>query len=219
MLSLHESELFARARVVRLESSQTTTEHDTVMHTVDFPVTALLSIMGMVEDGATTELAAVGTEAFVEIDAALRTNIAKRSAVCFFEGDVIRVPLEDFQRELQRSPEFSDLVYHAVRARVFTTEQLVLCNVRHSVVQRLARWLLLHAVRGGRDVIPGTHDFIASMLGVRRAGVSEAIADLEKTSAIEHRRNAIEILDADLLAARACECYPISRMAIEEGAA
>ncbi len=196
-----------------------TTEHDRPMLTVDFPVTAMLSIVGIAEDGASCELAAVGTEGFVEIDAAFRTNVAKRTAVCLFEGAVIRVPIDDFQRGLDRFPEFGSRIYRAVRARAFTTEQMVMCSVRHTVLQRLARWLLMHGARGRRTVFPVTHEFLAAMLGVRRAGVSEAMATLERAGAIAHRRNEIEILDSAPLAEQACECSEVCRAAIEESVA
>jgi CRP-like cAMP-binding protein len=216
----HETaDVFARARVVRLDRSQFTTLQDTTMSTVDFPTSALLSVVGSAEDGATCELAAVGTEAFVEIDAALRNDVAKRTAMCLLEGEVIRVPLADFQRGLTEAPDFGDRVYRAVRARAFTTEQLVMCNVRHTVVQRLARWLLVAHERVLRSDFPVTHEFLAAMLGTRRASVTEATASLVDRGAIANRRNSIEIVDGAALAAAACECYAVCRGAIEESIA
>ncbi len=213
------SGVLSRARVVSLDRSQVTTEHDTVMHTVDFPISALLSVVGTADDGATCELASVGAEGFVEIDASLRNDVAKRTAICLLEGDVVRMPLADFQRGLKEFPEFENRVYRAVRARVFTTEQLELCNARHPVTQRVARWLLVSAVRVHRTEFAVTHDFLAAMLGTRRPSVSEATASLEERGAIARGRNSITIADAGTLAACACECYAVCRDAIVEGAA
>ena len=204
------------ARAVHLDRAEITIEHDRVMTTVDFPVTAMLSVIGSVEDGATCELAGVGSEGFVEIDAAFRTNVAKRSAICLFEGEVVRMPLDDFQRGLAVDAEFARRVYAAVRARVYVTEQLQLCNVRHPVERRLARWFALARVRSARDEFPVTHEFLASILGVRRAGVSEATTALEARGALGHRRGTIAVADAHALEQAACECFTACRNAIEE---
>jgi CRP-like cAMP-binding protein len=219
ILPLDAQDLFARARVVSLERSSVTTEHDRRMGHVDFPVSAMLSIIGSVADGSSCELATAGVDGFVEIDAALHNDVAKRSAVCLLEGDVIRVPLADFQRALAVMPKFAERVYRAVRARVYVTEQLVLCNARHAIVERLARWLAMARLRSLRNEFPVTHEFLASMLGIRRAGVSEAIALLQARGAITHRRNVIAIADLDALVAAACECYGAARDAIAEATA
>src|ERR1700738_854375 len=131
--------LFPSARIVTLERTQCTTIHDKVMHTVDFPITALMSVVGTLANGTTYEIASVGSEGFVEVDAALDCDIALRSASCQFPGDAVRVSLEDFQSALERSRTFARLVRRAVRARIFITEQNEMCNLRHTIVQRLAR--------------------------------------------------------------------------------
>lgn len=210
------TELFSNARVVTLERAQMTTVLAQPMETVDFPLTALMSIAGSLEDGTTCELAGVGTEAFVEIDAALRTTVAKRTATCLFAGDVVRVPLKGFQEELLRSPFFADLVYHAIRARVFITEQIEICNARHTVTQRLARWLLLAGFRAGRSDFPVSHESLGAILGTRRASISEATSVLEAREAIDSKRTVVVIRDTERLQETACECYAVCVDAIEE---
>jgi hypothetical protein len=208
--------LAARARVIALDRTECTTIHDKRMVSVDFPVTALMSVVGTLRNGTTYELASIGTEAFVEIDAALRTDIAQRSAVCQFPGEVVRVPLEDFQSALETSPRFARAVSLAVRARVFITEQNTMCNLRHTIIERLARWLLLSSDRLQRKDFPVTHDFLATILGTRRAGVSVAAASLQELGALEYQRGRVTIRDSERLAEAACECYEASRAAIEE---
>ena len=195
------------ARVVTLNRGDGTAAEGRAMINVDFPISALMSVMGLLQNGVTYEVASVGTEGFVEVDAALESNIALRSASCQFPGDVVRMPLQDFQDALSWSRAFAFAVRRAVRARIFITEQTQICNLRHTVPQRLARWLLIASERLAREEFSVTHEFLATILGVRRAGVTIALAQLQAAGAIQQRRGIIAIRDADRLAENACECY------------
>ena len=186
------------------------------MHTVDFPITALMSIEGVLANGVTYELASIGTEAFVEIDAALESDVALRSAYCRFDGDVLRVPIEDFQANLLASRAFSRRVRRAVRARVFVTEQNQLCNLRHTIAQRLARWMLVAQERLAGTQLPVTHDMLATILGSRRASVTESIASLDRAGAIARLRGKILVRNATKLAHASCECYALCQRTIAE---
>jgi CRP-like cAMP-binding protein len=94
-----------------------------------------------------------------------------------------------------------------VQASLFTAQQFTACNTKHSVLQRCARWLSMTADRVGSTEFTLTHDFLSIMLGVRRAGVTEAADALQKLGAITYRRGRVIVLDADLLNTTACECY------------
>jgi Crp-like helix-turn-helix domain len=212
-----DAEVLSRnARLVTLQRTECTTIGRTQMHCVDFPVSALMSVVDTLANGTTYELASVGSEGFVEIDAALCADIALRTASCQFPGDVVRMPIEDFHAGLQESAAFARLVYHAVRARVFVTEQNTMCNLRHTIVERLARWLLVASERLDRKDFPVTHEFLATTLGTRRAGVSVAAATLQSHGGIEYQRSSVTIKDLSLLAQDACECYEACRDAINE---
>ncbi len=206
--------LFPNAQVVTLERAQCTTVHHKVMHNVDFPITALMSVVGTLENGSTFELASVGTEGFVEVDAALDCDVALRSASCQFAGDVVRMSLREFQAGLLANRTFARLVRRAVRARIFVTEQTVMCHLKHNIVERLARWLLTARDRLERTAFPVTHDFLATTLGTRRAGVSVAAASLQKRGAIDYQRGNVTIRNVDRLTEAACECYAVCRDAI-----
>ena len=208
-----------RARVVSLERGQRTTDALSVMDCVDFPLTALMSVMGSLESGTTYEVAGVGTEGFVEVDAALESKIALRTAICQFPGDVVRVPIDAFQAQLQISPVFARRVRRVVRARLFVTEQNGMCSLRHTIVERLARWLLVTHERLDRTDLEVTHDFLATILGSRRAGVSEAAAALQARGAIEYQRGNVVIGDLEQLTSATCECYGACRDVIEESVA
>jgi hypothetical protein len=204
------------SRVVPLERGAPTTVEGRPMANVDFPISALMSVMGLMRNGTTYEVASVGTEGFVEIDAALESAVALRSAACLFPGNVVRLTLHDFQDALTWSRTFAVAVRRAARARVFITEQNGMCNLRHTVAQRLARWLLVAAERLRRNEFDVTHEFIAAILGVRRAGITEALAELQAAGAIGQRRGTIEVQDAAQLAKITCECYEECRTAIAE---
>ncbi len=208
--------LSARARLITLKRTECTAFHDKLMLTVDFPISALMSVMGTLESGVTFEVASIGTEGFVEVDAALDADVALRSASCQFAGDVVRMPIEDFQAGLDTSRDFARLVRRAVRARVFVTEQSVMCNLKHTVVNRLARWLLTARDRLTRTDFPVTHEFLAMILGARRASVSLGVAALQRAGAVDSERGAVAIRDVGVLATLSCECYAACRAAIDE---
>jgi Crp-like helix-turn-helix domain len=204
------------ARIVTVRRGDTTTVHGRVMSHVDFPLTVLMSVKGILANGTVGEVASVGSEGFVEVDAALESDLALRSAECQFGGDVARMSLRDFRRALELSRPFALLVRRAVRARIFVTEQTAICNLKHDIVQRLARWLLVARDRLERQRFDVTHEYLATILGVRRAGVTTAVAELEQRGAIAAQRGNVVIHDAARLAEAACECYALCADAIDE---
>jgi CRP-like cAMP-binding protein len=206
-------------RIKTMDRGEATTRAETVMECVDFPISALMSVTGLLESGTTFEIASVGREGFVEVDAALESRIALRSAVCSFPGEAVRMSLESFDMMLRESRPFTRLVRRAVRARLFVTEQNSMCNLRHSIVERLARWLLVACERLERRDFPVTHEVLATILGARRAGVSEAAAELQQRGAIEYQRGLVAIGDKDRLVEASCECYEACNVAIEESLA
>lgn len=201
--------------VIALERQQNTNLYDAQMRTVDFPIDAVMSVVTTLANGSTVEVATVGREGFVEVDAALASRIAHRTSFCQIPGHVARMPIETFEAELDANPEFKTLVLRSVRARAIMTEQLATCNLKHTVIERFARWLLMTRDRLGRGEFKVTHEFLAMMLGARRAGVSQAAATLQSVGCIAYRRGTIMILDHDALMARVCECYAVEREAIE----
>jgi CRP-like cAMP-binding protein len=215
-LSADERARFATfVDIVALERQQQTNIYDAPMRTVDFPIDAIMSVITTLSNGATVEVATVGREGFVEVDAALASRIAHRTSFCQVPGRVARMPIDVFQAELDSNAEFRALALRAVRARTFMTEQLAMCNLKHTVIERFARWLLMSRDRLNRSEFTLTHEFLAMMLGARRAGVSQAAATLQAAGCITYGRGVIAIVDHDKLARRACECYGADREAIE----
>lgn len=180
---------------------------------VYFPIDAVLSVVTTLIDGDSVECGTVGNESFVTFDAVLGSRIATRSVFCQVRGEVLRLPFITFKARMETSEPFSRLMRHNALAGFYTTQQFVACNIKHSLVKRCARWLAMTADRVGRSEFHLTHEFLAIMLGVRRAGVSEAANALQKMGAISYRRDVLSILDAKLLEDSACECYEVAKVA------
>ena len=199
--------------IVTLAAHQFTHSMGGTMHHVDFPIDAVLSVVATLLNGDSVEVGTVGRESFVEADAALDSTISSRTAFCQVRGRVGRMSLERFDHRMTTSAPFARLIRHNVRATLFTTQQFAACNAKHSVLQRCARWLCMTADRVGSGKFTLTHDFLAIMLGVRRAGVSEAADALARMGAIDYRRGVVTVLDENILESASCECYLACRLA------
>lgn len=182
---------------------------------VDFPIDAMYSIVARFDDGTNCEVGAVGREGLVPADVYLHATYAHRQTICQSSGRSARMSRAAFETAVTQSLTLRRLVEQNVRQRLFFAEQYTACNALHPVLHRCARWLLMTRDATGRDVLFITQDFLATMLGVRRAGVSESIAALAATGAIAHRRGRITVADAPLLARAACSCYTAVREVVE----
>jgi CRP-like cAMP-binding protein len=198
--------LLAHATVVRIERGQVDVVPGMPLGHVDFPISALHSSIVHYADGNTREVAIVGNNGFLPIEPVVGERRARRTVFCQIRGEVVRVPLEAFEHAL-REVRFGELVQRFLGARLFAAEQLVACNLTHGLLQRCARWLLNARDGVGSDVFAITHESLALTLGVRRSGVTEAIAVLQAADAVRPRRGEVRILDAGRLETFSCECY------------
>jgi len=199
--------------IVSLSAHQFTHSVGGTMYYVDFPIDAVLSVVATLANGDSVEVGTVGCEGFVEADAALDSSISSRTSFCQVKGRVHRMSVERFEDRMTASVPFARLMHHNVRATLFSAQQFVACNAKHSVLQRCARWLCMTADRVGSAQFTLTHDFLSIMLGVRRAGVSEAADTLSRLGAIEYGRGLVKVLDKSILEGAACECYEACRRA------
>lgn len=187
---------------------------------VDFPIDAVISVVATLRSGDMIEVGTIGCEGFVETDAALESDTARRGSFCQISGTVARMPLWRFQERMEESPSFARLMRRSVTATLFSAQQLAACKAKHRVEAQCARWLLATRDRVGRNAFPLTHDGLATLLGVRRASVSVAIQALEDAGAISHARGMVTVAAEEALRAAACECYEdckeASRLALEE---
>jgi len=183
------------------------------MDHVDFPIDAVLSIIATLRSGESVEVGTVGCEGFVESDAALDSLLSSRAAFCQVEGRVGRMSIGRFVQRMAASAGFARSVRHNVRAALFSSQQFAACNLKHSILQRSARWLAMTEDRVGRSRFTLSREFLAIMLGSSAEGVSDATHRLGQLGALAYVGNEAEVLAGESLRNIACECYEVSKAA------
>lgn len=201
------SPLTAAVEVVSLVRGQATAQSGVAFSHIMFPIDAVISVLCEFKNGDVSEVGAVGREGFVPVHAVAGSTISERTSICQVPGRAGRMRYVDFRNLMRSSHEFATLTRQYVDARLFAVEQIAACNRRHHIAERCAFWLLMMRDRVGRDEFPLTHELLAVMLGVRRAGVSEAIAVLKAGGSVAAVRGTIHIVNPALLRAASCECY------------
>jgi len=160
------------------------------------------------EDGA-VEVAMVGKFGFIGVSVLLGTMSALHRTIVQIPGQALRIQATDLQRVMAEFPAIRDHMLRYVQLLMNQKAQVSLCNAKHEIDQRLARWLLLAHERVNGGDLPVTHELLASMLGVRRPGVTEALAELEEAGIVARARGLLKVIDEEALKARACECHRI----------
>lgn len=196
-----------RMQPVQLVTGQRVTDAGITPSLVWFPETAVVSLLTVMNDGASVEVATVGREGIIGLPVFLGTEALPWSAVAQVTGAAWRMDAFAFREELARSPSLADAVRRHMQALLVQIGQSVVCNRLHPVDQRAARWLLMTGDRVGRDEFRLTQEFVAVMLGVHRPSVTVAEVRLQRAGLIAYRRGNLQILDRPGLEAAACECY------------
>lgn len=178
---------------------------------VYFPGDAHVSILLVIDKADALEVGLVGREGMVGISLALGVENSTVRALVQGGGTALRMKASAFRDELARSPALQREVYRYAAAKLAQARQAAACNRFHRVEGRLAGWLLMTRDRVGSDHFHLTHEFLAHTLGVRRAGITTAAAQLQRGKLIRYARGHISILDGSGLAAAACSCYEIVR--------
>jgi CRP-like cAMP-binding protein len=193
--------------IVTLQAQTITHMAGDEMRHVDFPIATVFSVVTMLDNGNTIDVGPIGHQNFVESDAALGLSKSQRTSICNITGTVARMDIRHFHKRMASQSAFAALIRRNVHAMLFSTQQQAACNAVHSILERSAGRLCRIASCIGKAEITLTHDRLAEMLGVRRAGVTEALGILRKRGAIAHSRGTVTILDKALLKAATCECY------------
>jgi CRP-like cAMP-binding protein len=184
---------------------------------VYFPLSGVISLLAVTRDGVSVEVATIGTEGMAGLPVFLgQRNRAAGRAMCQIPGHGLLVEADRFEAIVGENHGVDGLLRRYTHAFLTHITQGVVCNRLHSVDRRLARWILEMDDRIHPDELPVTHEFLAQMLGVRRASVTEAVAPLQAAGAIAHERGKIRVLDHDGLVRLSCECYGVVRDAYEE---
>lgn len=176
---------------------------------VYFPTTAIASLHYVMESGASAETAGVGKEGVVGIALFMGGESTSSSAVVLTAGHAYRLERGKLLQEFKRGDSMLRLLLRYTQALITQTMQTGACNRHHSIEQQLSRWLLLTLDRMPSNELIMTQELIASMLGVRREGVTEAAGKLQSAGLISYRRGHIAVLDRSGLETRVCECYAV----------
>jgi CRP-like cAMP-binding protein len=182
---------------------------------VYFPTTSIVSLLYVLENGASAEIAVVGREGVVGISIFMGGETTPSRAVVQSAGEAYRLPAQMVKAEFTRGGGMQHLMLRYTQSLITQMAQTAVCNRHHSVDQQLCRWLLLSLDRLAVPEITMTQELIANMLGVRREGVTEAAGKLQKAGVISYRRGRIKVLDRPKLEAMACECYEVVRRETE----
>jgi CRP-like cAMP-binding protein len=176
---------------------------------VYFPTTAIVTLLVTFEDGASSEIAVAGHEGLVGITLFLGGNSTPSRAVVQSAGHALKLKLSVLMEEFHKGGPVMHLLLRYTQALITQMSQTAVCNRHHSLQQQLCRWLLMTLDRLEGDRIVMTQELIATMLGVRREGVTDAANLLRSDRIIDYRRGRIFVLDRPRLEARCCECYGV----------
>ena len=176
-----------------------------------FPTSAIASLHYVTESGASSELAGVGSEGMVGMPIILGGNATPSAAVIVSAGHGYKIERQRLVEEFARAAGLQTVLLRYAQALLTHISQTAACNRHHSVQQQLCRWLLETLDRIPSGELTMTHELIASVIGVRREGISEAASKLQNAGTIRYRRGHISVLNRAGLEAQVCECYGVVR--------
>jgi len=196
---------------VEMPLGQVLYESGCTLSHVYFPTTAIVSLLYVMENGASAEIAVAGNEGVVGISLFMGGESTPSRAVVQSAGQGFRLPAPTIKDEFNRTPVLH-LLLRYTQALITQMAQTAVCNRHHSLDQQLCRWLLLSLDRLQGSELAMTQELIANMLGVRREGVTEAALKLQEAGLIRYARGHISVLDRSGLERRSCECYAVVKM-------
>jgi CRP-like cAMP-binding protein len=203
--------LLSKMEVVRFPRNLSLQEPQKPASHVYFPRNGVASIVTRMTDGRTIEVATIGNEGFVGLSTYLGNSRFPMDTFVQIPGEAVRMDVDAFRREVRADEAFANPIRRYAQALLIQIGQSVACNRVHPIEQRCARWLLMSHDRVLGEEIDLTQEFLAEMLGVRRAGVTQAAGALKRRKLIDYRRGKIRILDRKGLEKAACECYAFIR--------
>ena len=201
--------LKSHLELIPLELGKVLYEPGARLRYVYFPTTCIVSLLYVMEDGASAEIAVVGNEGMLGISLFMGGETTPSHAVVQSAGFGVRLKAQLLKDEFARFGPMMHLLLRYTQALITQMAQTAVCNRHHSVDQQLCRWLLLSLDRLATNELSMTQELIANMLGVRREGVTEAAGKLQDAGLIRYNRGRITVLDRPALEARSCECYQV----------
>lgn len=211
LLAADPDYLLPQVRVVKLGFNDIIYEYGDTIHEVFFPLDSIVSSLAIMEDGTTIEISMLGKESVIGLSALLGGGTARHWTRMCIGGSLARLSTAALDHTFTSNESALKHLMHAYSSLVTQVSQRAVCNARHTVLERLACWLLMIHDRVGGDNLRLTQEAIASRLGARRAGITVAAGMLQSIRAIEYRRGQLHIRDRDELERAVCECYAIMK--------
>ena len=178
---------------------------------VYFIESGVASVLTTMVNGTSIEVGMIGTEGLVGVSALFGAEISSQNVIMQVPGTALRMNAARCREAFNQRADVREVILRFADNIFNVSAQTAACNRLHSIEQRCARWLLMAYARHPSDIFPMTHEFLASMLGVRRAGVSETAGELQRSGLIRYHHGKVTIVDREGLEAAACECYSLDR--------
>lgn len=204
-----QERLFPHLEQVPMPLGQVLYESGDSMRHVYFPTDSIISLLYVMEDGASGEISVVGNEGLIGVALFMGGESTPSRAIVQSAGNAYRLLGQRLKDEFNRHSELQNLLLRYTQSLLTQMAQTAVCNRHHSIDQQLCRWLLLSLDRLSSNQLTMTQELIANMLGVRREGVTDAAGKLQKLDVIEYHRGHITVLDRPKLEKLCCECYAV----------
>ena len=201
--------LFPHLKLVTLPLGEVLYESGDTLRHIYFPTDSIVSLLYVMENGASAEIAVVGNEGAIGVALFMGGETTTNRAIVQSAGSAYRLTGQRLKEEFERHGEMLHILLRYTQALITQMAQTAVCNRHHSVDQQLCRWLLLSLDRLPSNQLTMTQELIANMLGVRREGVTDAAGKLQKLGVIQYSRGQITVLDRPRLEQLSCECYAV----------
>lgn len=204
-----QERLFPHLELVPMPLGKVLYESGDTLRYVYFPTNSIVSLLYVMESGASAEISVVGNDGIIGISLFMGGDSTPSRGIVQSAGYAYRLLGQELKNEFNRHGELLVLMLRYTQALITQMAQTAVCNRHHSIDQQLCRWLLLSMDRLPDNQLTMTQELIANMLGVRREGVTEAAGKLQKLGVIEYHRGHIKVLDRPKLEQLSCECYAV----------
>lgn len=215
LLAADSDFLLPQIRIVKLSFNDILFEYGDSIDEVCFPLDSVVSNLAIMEDGTTIEISMVGNEGVIGLSALLGGGSARHWTRMCIGGSLARLSVSALEHTFTSKEGALKHIMRSYGSLITQVSQRAVCNARHTVLERLACWLLMIHDRVGGENLKLTQEAIASRLGARRAGITVAAGTLQSAGAIEYRRGQLHIRDRMRLEEAMCECYPIMKAEYE----
>ncbi len=201
--------LFPHMKLIEMPFGMVLYESGVVLRHIYFPVDSIVSLLYVLNNGASAEIAVVGNEGAVGVSLFMGGETTPSRAVVQSAGSAYRLSRARLKEEFSRHGQLLHVLLRYTQSLITQMAQTAVCNRHHALDQQLCRWLLLSLDRLDSNELRVTQELIASMIGVRREGVTEAAGRLQKLGVIRYSRGKITVLDRPRLEELSCECYAV----------